>query len=139
MVIGEFMRNRSNGYFRNDDLTSIETLKTALWELSNPTKSDEEEHQKRSEIAAELIKKLKSDNKISPIDKISFLDAAIVHPAFSSRKLGALKRGLNSFFSGEGPSTNLNPYFQSSSQSMLVTSRDEIEKEYRLEKKATLA
>ncbi|OGT36649.1 MAG: hypothetical protein A3F11_11605 [Gammaproteobacteria bacterium RIFCSPHIGHO2_12_FULL_37_14] len=134
------MRNRTNGYFKEADLTSVGKLKEALFELSCQQKeSDSEEHQRRSEIAMELVEKLKSDDKKAPTDKVSFLNAAIVHPAFSSRKFGALKRGLNSLFSGgEGPTANLHPYFQSAGQSILIASRNEVEIKNRSEQRITL-
>ena len=134
------MRNRTNDYFTEADLTSVENIKKALNRLSCLQKeNDSEEHQRRSEIAMELVEKLKSDDKKAPTDKVSFLNAAIVHPAFSSRKFGALKRGLNSLFSGgEGPTANLHPYFQSTGQSILIKSRDEFESKNSSEQRITL-
>ncbi|RDI46088.1 hypothetical protein [Aquicella lusitana] len=123
-------------YFKENDLASVEKLQDALAELALQRKEiDSEENQRRSEIAKELVEKIKTDDKKAPTDKVSFLNAAIVHYAFASRKLGALKRGLNSLFSGgEGPAHNLHPYFQSTSQSILISARDEIEKECRSER-----
>ena len=134
------MRNRTNDYFTEADLTSVENIRKALNRLSCLQKeNDSEEHQRRSEIAMELVEKLQSDDKKTPTDKVSFLNAAIVHPAFSSRKLGALKRGLNSLFSGgEGPTANLHPYFQSTGQSILIKSRDEFESKNSSEQRITL-
>ena len=80
------MRNRTNDYFTEADLTSVENIRKALNRLSCLQKeNDSEEHQRRSEIAMELVEKLQSDDKKTPTDKVSFLNAAIVHPAFSSR------------------------------------------------------
>lgn len=124
------MRNKSEGYFKEYDFISVEKFNDALIQLDSPQKKSSENHQKRKEIVTELIEKLKNNTEMSSNDKISFLNAAIIHPAFSSRKFGAIKRGINALVSGgEGPSLNLHPFFKSSSQSRLIIYRDLVQKE----------
>lgn len=120
------LRNQARGFMKCEDFNSVEQFKNALSSFccNSHLCSTTDEHQRRQQLAFEIIGFLKNADAISTSDKLIFLEVAICHPAFSSRNLGAIKRGLNSLFSGKGPIENTNPYFQSSSQSLLIQYRD---------------
>ena len=116
-------------YFKENDFTSITTFKNALSKLSTNYYKDPNIKNIRNEMVNELIQKLNLDVALlTKNQKIDYVNAAIVDPCFSSRHLGALKRGVNSLFSCKGHTENLKPLFRSDSQNDLMKFRDELQK-----------
>lgn len=112
-------------HLKIEDFDSLEKFEKALLNLSSPV-ANVNEHARRQEIANEVIETLKS---LEYLDRVAYINKAIVSPVFSSRHLGAIKRGLNSFFQRKSVQDNTSPYFRSSSQEMLLNYRQECAKD----------